>query len=586
MIELMSENWKLCILGPEKTQFVEVRGLLAIGGQKSTGITVPGLKHSDDYMILSPNQAGVSIHCLKGRKNKNHIQLLKNEHFQLLDLVLLLLPSDEIFPTRSFSDNSERFADDIRVLVQKFSQPGDLKGTMEILIETMLATFQMDKGLVIASNNDGEFKVLAQENISMDEPWLSESLVQKTMTTQKPTILQNIIGSPFESSQSLIGIGFMSVCAWPLTVRGQVLGVLMIGAERPHSGLNSSQKSQAEAFVHLAALMLKFYLNDISLKKEMETLRQSYKENHSPFSTIDENFKEKLQIVEQLSDTNLTLLIQGETGSGKELMAKWIHQSSSRHNNAFIAVNCGAIPSELLESLLFGHKKGAFTGAIKDQLGKFQQAHRGTLFLDEIGDLSGPLQVKILRVLQERCVEPLGAEKGTEVDVRVLCATHHDLKKRVDEGLFRQDLYYRLAEATFEIPPLRQRPEDISLIARSILKEQETDKYFSSEAMQWLQVQPWKGNTRELISTIKRALALCGEKEIQIHHMTLGAPQESHEAQPSWLGGKNLDDAKNNFVYEKTRLALRKTKNNKTKAAELLGITPRTLFRYLENSNL
>jgi len=195
----MSQDfWQLCILSPNGTQFVEVRGLMAVGGEQSTGVNIKGLKYKDDYLILSPTPQGISIHCLKGKKNQSNIQLNINEHFQLLDMTLLLLPSGQTQVDPGLKKNSERFADDIKVLVQKFSQPGDLKGSMELLLETMISAFEMDKGLVIASNSQGEFKMLAEENIDKDEPWLSETLVQQTITSQRATIVQNIIGSRFE----------------------------------------------------------------------------------------------------------------------------------------------------------------------------------------------------------------------------------------------------------------------------------------------------------------------------------------------------------------------------------------------------
>ncbi len=583
----MSQNqWKLCLLSPQSTQFVEVRGLMAVGGEQSTGVNLKGLRYKDDYLILSPTPQGVSIHCLKGKKNQSNVQLNINEHFQVQDLTLLLLPGGAPSGINDAEKNSERFADDIKVLVQKFSQPGDLKGSMELLLETMIAAFEMDKGLLIASNPQGEFKMLAEENIQKDEPWLSETLVQQTITSQRPTLVQNIIGSRFEKSKSLMGTGFMSVCAWPLCVRGEVLGVLMIGSDRPHSGLTASQTASAEAYVQMAALMLKFYLNDLTLKKEVETLRAAQTQKDSPLTTVDDALREHIKLAEQLADTELSLLIQGETGVGKEVMAKWIHKMSSRKDKPFVAVNCGAIPGELLESLLFGHRKGAFTGAVKDQRGKFQQADGGTLFLDEIGDLPGALQVKILRALQEKAVEPLGAEKSSEVDVRILCATHKNLKGLVEKGEFRQDLFYRLAEVSFEIPPLRKRREDISLIANEVLIEKGSDKRFSADAISWMQSQEWTGNVRELLSAVKRAMALCTTDVIQVQHLTIGGPQDASKKQLNWLGGENLEDAKNNFVTDKVRLALKKSNNKRAQAAELLGVTPRTLFRYLENMEL
>jgi DNA-binding NtrC family response regulator len=185
-----------------------------------------------------------------------------------------------------------------------------------------------------------------------------------------------------------------------------------------------------------------------------------------------------------------------------------------------VAVNCGAIPGELLESLLFGHRKGALQGLSKIKRVNFCKPMVAHFFLDEIGDLPGHLQVKILRALQEKAIEPLGSEKSLEVDVRILCATHKDLKTLVEKGEFRQDLYYRLAEVTFEIPPLRKRREDISLIAHEVLSAKDSEKRFSADAISWLQAQEWPGNVRELLSAVKRAMALCTNDVIQVQHLT------------------------------------------------------------------
>jgi transcriptional regulator with GAF, ATPase, and Fis domain len=244
-------------------------------------------------------------------------------------------------------------------------------------------------------------------------------------------------------------------------------------------------------------------------------------------------------------------------------------------------VNCGAIPSELLESLLFGHRKGAFTGAHTDQTGKFQLADGGTLFLDEIGDLPENLQVKLLRVLQEKTVEPLGSQKPVKVDVRVIAATHKNLSRLVEEGRFREDLFYRIAEMRLEIPPLRDRPCDIPLLATLFLKKFARQKRFSQKGWEWLKVQEWRGNVRELMSCIKRASVLSTQDEIQQQDLKLITPVKVSDAK-NWLGGRDLDEAKNSFLREKVRQALSLSSGNRTKAADLLGVTPRTLFRYLE----
>jgi DNA-binding NtrC family response regulator len=330
--------------------------------------------------------------------------------------------------------------------------------------------------------------------------------------------------------------------------------------------------------------MVFFHLREEKMREEMASLRTQQKSEETPFLTTNEVLLETSRMAKQIAPTNLSVLIQGETGTGKELLAKWIHQQSDRAKGPFVPVNCGAIPNELLESLLFGHKKGSFTGATTDQTGKFLQAEGGTLFLDEIGDLPSQLQVKILRALQEKIIEPLGAKQPIRTNVRILCATHKDLKDLVGKGHFREDLYFRLAEVALQIPPLRERPEDIGLLAAHLLKDYAEEKRFSETGWRWLKNQKWPGNVRELMSSVKRAAILSKGDEIQASDFALGTPVlESQAFTPrgGWLGGENLEDAKNFFIYKKVEEALKRSEGKRNQAAELLGITPRTLFRYI-----
>lgn len=251
-----------------------------------------------------------------------------------------------------------------------------------------------------------------------------------------------------------------------------------------------------------------------------------------------------------------------------------------------MAVNCGAIPGGLLEGILFGHKKGSFTGAVSDQAGKFVLANGGTLFLDEIGDLPESLQVKLLRVLQEGEVEALGSTKPISVDVRIVAASHKSIAHLVREGKFREDLYYRLAEITLKIPALRERAADIKLLATHFLKAQAPEKRFSASAWSWLQAQEWRGNVRELAGSIRRASILSTGSELVRDDFLLGQSTvaTSIRAEDSWLGGRTLDEARDRFVQKKIEEALQRTDGKRKEAAELLGVTPRTLFRYLEGA--
>jgi two-component system nitrogen regulation response regulator NtrX len=223
------------------------------------------------------------------------------------------------------------------------------------------------------------------------------------------------------------------------------------------------------------------------------------------------------EIIEKVAPTDARVLITGPNGTGKELVAHWLHEKSERANAPFVEVNCAAIPSELIESELFGHVKGAFTSAVKDRAGKFEVADKGTIFLDEIGDMSMPAQAKVLRALQENMITRVGAEKDIRIDVRVLAATNKDLKKEIAEGRFREDLYHRLAVILIKVPALNDRRDDIPLLinhfADKIASEQGTaTKRFSQEAINLLKEYDWTGNIRELRNVVERLIILGGSE--------------------------------------------------------------------------
>ncbi|NJL24057.1 MAG: sigma-54-dependent Fis family transcriptional regulator [Calothrix sp. SM1_5_4] len=298
--------------------------------------------------------------------------------------------------------------------------------------------------------------------------------------------------------------------------------------------------------------------------------------------------KEIFDLVDRVAASTSNVLITGESGTGKEVIAKAIHQRSSRADKPFVAVNCTAIPDTLLESELFGHVRGSFTGATADKKGLFEEADGGTLFLDEIGDMELSLQAKILRALQERVIRPVGSTQSKSVDVRVIAATHKDLKKAIGNGSFREDLYYRLAVIPISMPPLRHRVEDIPLLASHFL-----NKYsilnggrvtgFSSEAMQRLMALPWPGNVRELENLVERLVVLSKHPVIQPEDIPFG-----EERNFETFFGQNTSDMPSLDELEKRyiSLVLEKTGSRKEKAAQILGINRRTLYRQGERVRL
>ncbi len=325
---------------------------------------------------------------------------------------------------------------------------------------------------------------------------------------------------------------------------------------------------------------------NVYLKKE---LKERYR-----FENIigtSQRMQEIYNLIAKIADTDSTILIQGESGTGKELVARALHFNSSRQHQPFVAINCSALPENLLESELFGHKKGAFTGAVQDKLGLFEEAQLGTIFLDEINSMAQPLQTKLLRVLQERQIRRVGETKSLPINVRVLAATNEALQDKIKAGAFREDLYYRLAVIPLEMPALRERLEDIPLLVNHFLQKNAAQtgsepRRIDAKALEVLSHYRWPGNVRELENAIERACALCEEGLIQPadlpphvtrHHAAPGAPAKSEMPV-----GQTLDE----FVREQERRYIEETiKFNDTsreKAAKMLGISMATLYRKLE----
>ena len=286
--------------------------------------------------------------------------------------------------------------------------------------------------------------------------------------------------------------------------------------------------------------------------------------------------------IARVAPTDATVLIQGETGTGKEMIARMIHQNSRRADHPFAAVDCGAVAASLLESELFGSTRGAYTGADRDRVGIFEAANRGTVFLDEIGDIDGSFQLKLLRFLQEREVRPLGSSKSRPVDVRIVSATNRDMQKLVDEGTFREDLWFRLNTVPVKLPPLRERRGDVPLLAHFFLK-QYNERYSQNtklldSGLRMLEDYTWPGNVRQLQHLIERLSILAPEGRIDSGAVRLAIS----ESQPTDTPSESLADTE----AEQIRKVMAAANNNKSRAARILGIERKTLYRKLERLNL
>jgi two-component system response regulator AtoC len=323
------------------------------------------------------------------------------------------------------------------------------------------------------------------------------------------------------------------------------------------------------------------------LRRENELLRKEVKKEYSFENIISKNkqMQKIFEVITKVAQYKSTILITGESGTGKELVARALHYNTDRAQNPFVAVNCGAIPENLLESELFGHAKGAFTDAIRTKKGLFEEADGGTLFLDEIGELPPQLQVKLLRVLQEGEIRRIGESKPIQVDVRIVAATVKDLVKEVNEGRFRDDLFYRINVLPIHIPPLRERNEDVPLLTAHFIRKysQAMSKNvvgIDSRALEALMNYKWYGNVRELENTIERAIVLADRENIEIENLPLEIQNFQEEIPLEPLAEEEYSIKKSSRFLEMNLIkkALKKTKGNHTHAAKLLEISHRALL--------
>lgn len=336
-------------------------------------------------------------------------------------------------------------------------------------------------------------------------------------------------------------------------------------------------------------IIIKRALDFKNLTDEVVYLKEKLQDKEESIVYKSEKMRQVLNIVDKVAPTDATVLILGESGTGKELVANAIHQRSNRRKGPFIKINCAALPETLLESELFGHEKGAFTGANATKPGKFERAQGGTIFLDEIGEISQGMQVKLLRVLQEKEFERVGGTKTIKADIRIIAATNRDLKKMVDEGEFREDLYYRLNVIPIFIPPLRERKEDIPILADYFMKKYsiqmgKNNIAITSEALEKMEQYHWKGNIRELQNIIERCVILTSNGKIDVNIL----PDEIKGSKGQLNGfilpkeGISLEQVERELILQ----ALKMTEFNQTKAAQLLGITRHTLLYRMEKYNI
>ena len=536
------------------------------------------------YTVFAPKKTEFVVN---GKKRSKH-KLTHDERLVIGSVELRFAMVDDVAPHPDEAANTVADLDAYTKLYEFSEQLMHVRDLTELLDTLMDAVIQItnaDKGfLILAEAETLDIKVarnLNRENIADAISQLSDSIIAKVVKTRRPVIISDAMSDDeFAGAKSVMHLKVSSVICVPLLDRGRLLGLIYVGNDSIRDLFQDQTlrvltvfASQAALIVANALLLDELRVDNKRLHDRLEQYRFGEIVGTSP--PMQQVFRK----VEKIAPTDISVLITGETGTGKELIAREVHNRSPRAGKPFITINCGAIPENLLESELFGHVKGAFTGAVANKQGKFQAADGGTLFLDEIGEMPIELQVKILRALQERVVFRVGDTRAETCDIRILAATNRDLEKEIHNGRFREDLYYRLNVVNVELPPLRVRGDDVLVIARYLLSRyaREYDakvKGFSPNAAVAIRKHNWPGNIRELENRIKKAIVLCESTVIGPDDLGL-----TGDTLPQIL---TLSEAKDKFQRDYINEVLALNNGNRTKTARDLGVDPRTVFRHLE----
>ncbi|MDH3623844.1 MAG: sigma 54-interacting transcriptional regulator [Myxococcales bacterium] len=530
-----------------------------------------------------------SVILVNGKKKKKS-KIFHNDKLTLGDLELVFSLYDEgSSRERGDAEGSQtselagmmKLSDFNRRLLEIRAVPDQIEALLDAVIDVVHA----NKGFVILLR-DGDPEIAAARNVDQETipdavTQLSDSILRQCIDSRQPLIVSDAVNDTmFRSSESVLNLQLSSVMVAPLIAQGQLLGLIYVGNDNV---VNLFEQSSLEILTVFAA-QASLILQNAILLDQLITDRDRMAEelDAQRFGDIIGSCPSLLQVfhrVEKVAVANINVLITGETGTGKELIARELHRRSNRSEKPFIVVNCGAIPENLMESELFGHVRGAFTGAIATREGSFQAADGGTLFLDEIGEMPLALQVKLLRALQEREVVKVGDTKPRSVDIRVIAATNRELEACIKEGTFREDLYYRLNVVNLHLPPLRERGDDIVILAKFLLKKYATEfgatvKGFTPKALAAMRDYDWPGNVRQLENRIKKAIVLADKTLIGVDDLDLGGDQRRTVVP--------LAQAREDFTRQYILDILERNGGNRTRTARDLGVDPRTVFRYLE----
>jgi transcriptional regulator with GAF, ATPase, and Fis domain len=419
---------------------------------------------------------------------------------------------------------------------------------------------------------------------------LGRGIVGAVIASGEPAIVNDVRADArfYAGVDRATGFATIAILCAPLRAVGAVIGAIEVINTSQHGGFSKEDVALLEAFAGVAAIAIERTRANERAAAAHRVLRESVDDRYALVAGETPSMREIVDTLRTTAVTRSTVLLLGESGVGKEVLARFVHRASPRADAPFVAVSCAALAPGLLESELFGHEKGAFTGAVAQKKGKFEQAHGGTLFLDEIGELEAPLQAKLLRALQERTIERVGGAREIKVDVRVVAATNRDLRRAMRDGSFREDLYYRLAVVAVDVPPLRARRADVLPLARHLLARfareiGRADLVLSPEAEQRLLAHAWPGNVRELSNALERAAVLARGATLGAGDIVLDTRGSVAADAPAGADALPLTDAVEAYKLHRIRAALEAAEGNQTRAAELLGMRQPNLSRLMKS---
>jgi transcriptional regulator with GAF, ATPase, and Fis domain len=467
-----------------------------------------------------------------------------------------------------------------------------LAALQEKVLEAVLEAVPADQAAILLTEDgvDGFSSIMGRDRrLGANQPIRASQTILNRVLKESLAVLSSDVQSDdsYREAESLLERRVHSVLAVPLEVRGKVLGVMYLEASSPGSRFDSDLLQVATTLGNITALAIENARHLERLDGENRRLHEELNIHHSMVGE-SKAMREVYEFVSRVAGRDSTVLISGESGTGKELVARAVHMNSPRVDKPFVAINCAAITETLLESELFGHERGAFTGAVAQKKGKLEVAEGGTVFLDEIGELALPMQAKLLRVLQEREFERVGGTRSIKLDVRLIAATNRDLKEASRTGTFRSDLYYRLNVVSLQMPALRERREDIPLLA-AFFAAQHGEKVkrrvagISPEAQACLTRYDWPGNVRELENAIERAVVLGSTEVILAEDLPDSILEETAASgQPVNALAEGIREAKKVLIER----AIEQANGNYTEAAKILGVHANHLFRLIRTLNL